>query len=72
MYRADDSLALPGQAAQQAHHGGRHEGVQTARRLITEEERWVSQNLQYMILSIVATSVTAGTSTMNTSKLSCL
>jgi len=42
VYGADDGLALPGQAAQQAHHRGRHEGVQAARRLVAEQERRIS------------------------------
>ncbi len=47
MYGADDSLALSGQAAQQAHHRGRHEGVQAACRLVAEQE-WLSEPTEVM------------------------
>ena len=45
MNGADDGFALPGQAPQQAHHRGRHEGVQAAGRLVTEQQHRVGQHL---------------------------
>ena len=54
MYGADDCLPLSGQPHQQLQHRGRHEGVQPAGRLVTEQQRRVSQHL-YIYIYIYCT-----------------